>query len=366
MSFPALKSIPITYNDLDIQETLCTGNLSIVQSAIIKDGGSIVALKKYDKLLLEKSKKIEEALMEKHILARLCHPNIVRSFASFSTARNDFLVTEICERGDLWKICRGWGHPDNIVRGFVSQLACAVRYMHRAGVIHRDIKAENIFVSNDLTLKLGDFGAARDMFNSRIKASSTSSFRTCFEHFVGTPNFMAPEAIANEANDSLSDIWSLGCTIYQILVGIPPFVASSEYFTFLRVAHRDILFPPTGISESAMKFVTDILTPKREARMTLEAMLTHPFMTTDPMSDMIYSPEDTLIMKICVGASHAELIEKCMMAQSIIDPRVLRRVLWAEEWRLKSEPGAGAAALLHLNLPELEEDYAYLRTKGKV
>ena len=366
MSYPALEGLLVDVSDLTFGATLGHGSFSIVQEALMRPSCSRVAIKTYDKQTLKKHKKTEEALMERHLLSRINHPNIVRLISSLSSPTKFYLITELCVKGELWQLCRGWGHPEDLVKIFVIQVCRAMQYIHRAGIVHRDIKAENIFVSHDMTVKLGDFGTAKDVFNPSMKASTTPSFRAEFEHFVGTPNFMAPEVVANQVNDALSDIWSLGCTVYQILLGIPPFVASSQYFIFLRIEHRDVVFPSDGISQSARNFVMDMLRP-RKSRISLQAILEHPYIKMKPRSNVAYSLNENLIMKTFQSASDEELVEKFQAASfDNLDTCITNRVYWADEWRRKSKPGTGAAALLHLNLPELSEDYAYLASNCKI
>ena len=160
-----------------------------------------------------------------------------------------------------------------------SQILDAVEYMHRMGIVHRDLKAENVFLTNNgSTVKIGDFGSARDIFNPSVSgAGNSNSNGSAWAHYVGTPNFMAPEAISNEENDELSDIWSLGCLFYQVLVGIPPFIAGSEYLVFLRVRALDLQFPSAGLSADAVSLVQSIVVPARPERPSIHAIKAHNF-----------------------------------------------------------------------------------------
>ena len=96
-------------------------------------------------------------------------------------------------------------------------------------------------VDTDKSIKLVDFGTARDMFNPHIKGSGNGAKgKRVYEHFVGTPNFMAPEKIHNKDSDFLSDIFALGMIAYQLVIGYPPFVGKSEYLIFKDVLEQEI------------------------------------------------------------------------------------------------------------------------------
>ena len=102
--------------------------------------------------------------------------------------------------------------------------------------MHRDLKTENIMVDSDKRIKLVDFGTSRDMFNPHIKGSGNGAKgKRVYEHFVGTPNFMAPEKIHNKDSNFLSDIFALGVIAYQLVIGYPAFVGKSEYLIFTDV-----------------------------------------------------------------------------------------------------------------------------------
>jgi serine/threonine protein kinase len=234
---------------------------------------------------------------------------------------------------------------------YFSQILSAVSYMHRMGIVHRDIKAENIFLTRDLCqIKIGDFGTARDVFNPDITGAgnSTSGKRKTYTHFVGTPHFMAPEAIDDKENDEVSDIWSLGCLLYQMLIGIPPFVAGSQYLVFLRVKHRDLQFPEYGVPKRMQSLIDSILQVDRAIRPSVESLRSH-FPSVPQLPPL--SPTDLLIRSInrldCVLEETDRLLAEPDPPDRL---RMLRTVL---DWESKSREGAGTAMVDHLNLPEL-------------
>merc|ERR1712118_440369 len=90
-------------------------------------------------------------------------------------------------------------------------------------IVHRDLKAENVLLGECGNCKLVDFGSAKDLWNPHIKGAGTKAWKAQLEGNVGTPNFMAPEVIDNKGSDHRSDTWSLGCMLWQLLTGLPPF-----------------------------------------------------------------------------------------------------------------------------------------------
>merc|ERR1719387_3520352 len=151
---------------------------------------------------------------------------------------------EDCVGGELWDYVKGWGCYTPLAIHYLLQLINAVDYLRRAGIVHRDIKGENILVARRGVVKLIDFGTAKDLENPHIKGSGNKARQKTFEDYVGTPQFMPPEVIENKFTDFRSDTWSLGCTIYQIFCGVPPFHAASEYLIYTKIMDAELCFPP--------------------------------------------------------------------------------------------------------------------------
>ncbi|KAM6450853.1 serine/threonine-protein kinase Nek11 isoform 2-T2 [Liasis olivaceus] len=151
-----------------------------------------------------------EANLEAQLLSRLDHPAIVKFYTSFVEGESFCIITEYCEGRDLdFKIqeYKGSGKvfPESQIVEWFIQLLLGVNYLHERRILHRDLKAKNIFLKNNL-VKIGDFGVSRLLMGSCDLATT----------FIGTPFYMSPEALQHQGYDTKSDIWSLGCILYEI------------------------------------------------------------------------------------------------------------------------------------------------------
>ena len=148
------------------------------------------------------------------------HDHLVNLIHCFETTAHTFLVLEYCSQGDLYEAIRLGRGPleTEHVRAFMLQLISAVEYMHSHGLYHRDIKPENIFLNQDGSMKLGDFGLA---------TKSLWSYESC----VGSDRYMAPEqydSAGNGYSPAQADIWSIGICLLNILFSRNPFVTPTE------------------------------------------------------------------------------------------------------------------------------------------
>ena len=152
---------------------------------------------------------------EINLLQELKHPNIVLYKESFIDENQNLnIVTTFCEGGDLYqkifKSQKTYFQEKEIINALI-QLLLGLSYIHDKKIVHRDIKTKNIFIQNEHTLRIGDFGIAK-IFNSNKNSKNTN-----LNKMVGTPLYMAPECFKqNKKYSYKSDIWSLGCCIYEI------------------------------------------------------------------------------------------------------------------------------------------------------
>eukprot|EP00069_Balaena_mysticetus_P001425 bmy_15279T0 len=155
------------------------------------------------------SKEREESRREVAVLANMKHPNIVQYRESFEENGSLYIVMDYCEGGDLFKRINAQKgilfQEDQILDWFV-QICLALKHVHDRKILHRDIKSQNIFLTKDGTIQLGDFGIAR-VLNSTVEL-----VRTC----IGTPYYLSPEICENKPYNNKSDIWALGCVLYEM------------------------------------------------------------------------------------------------------------------------------------------------------
>jgi serine/threonine protein kinase len=148
-------------------------------------------------------------------------------------------VSRYCENGSLHSICKSYGKfPENLVGVYMTQILQGLQYLHDQGVIHRDIKGANILTTKDGKVKLADFGVSTSTLAGADKEAQV----------VGTPYWMAPEIIQLSGATPASDIWSLGCTVIELLEGKPPYHKLAPMPALFAIVNDDHPPLPEGVS----------------------------------------------------------------------------------------------------------------------
>ncbi|NXX92994.1 NEK11 kinase, partial [Centropus bengalensis] len=174
-----------------------------------------------------------EANLEAQLLSKLDHPAIVKFYASFVERESFCIITEYCEGGDLDFKIQEYKESGKIftqrqILDWFVQLLLGVNYMHERRILHRDLKAKNIFLKNNL-LKIGDFGVSRLLMGSCDLATT----------FTGTPYYMSPEALKHQGYNTKSDIWSLGCILYEMCCMNHAFTGHNFLSVVLKIVEGD-------------------------------------------------------------------------------------------------------------------------------
>jgi len=270
---------------INTYDSLGVGSSAKVYSAVsMYDPCIKVAIKVLDKtkLSLSVSKKQKLLVMsrnEAQLIRKLNHPNIAKFIGYYETSCCIYIVTEHCDGGELFDyiIDRPEGINEDEGKIVARQLASALSHIHNRGVMHRDVKPENILLQkkNDLSsIKLMDFGLSRAAKQS--------------QSFLGTAGYVAPEMATNSTNcgmyTSAVDMWALGVTLYAALTGYMPFDESDEGDSLARgverIQEQPILFPEEvfqGISKQCIHCLSLLLTIDPKIRMTADEMLVHPW-----------------------------------------------------------------------------------------
>ncbi|NXJ29741.1 NEK3 kinase, partial [Dicrurus megarhynchus] len=171
---------------------------------------------------------VENSRKEAVLLAKMKHPNIVAFKESFEADGHLYIVMEYCDNGDLMQKIKHQGgnlFPEDTILHWFVQMCLAVKHIHDKRVLHRDIKSKNVFLTQSGKVKLGDFGSARLLAHPMSYACT----------YVGTPYYVPPEIWESLPYNNKSDIWSLGCILYELCTLKHPFQANSWKHLILKI-----------------------------------------------------------------------------------------------------------------------------------
>lgn len=253
---------------MDQYEIVCLigeGSFGKVYKARVKGCGNIVAMKSISKKG-KTEKELRNLRSEIEILTKLNHNHIISVFDSFETETEFTLVME-CAHGELYEVLQDDKRlPVEMVQQIAKQLVQALHYLHSNRIIHRDIKPQNILVGHNGIVKLADFGFARSMsYNTMVLTS-----------IKGTPLYMAPELVQEQPYNHTADLWSLGCILYELYYGKPPFYTDKLYTLINQIVHDPVLYEGP-ISSDLKSFLKGLLTKTSSKRLNWPDLLTHPF-----------------------------------------------------------------------------------------
>lgn len=169
------------------------------------------------------------------------------------------------------------------VAAFVFKKICeSVQKLHKLGIAHRDLKPENMFFRGSEMDKviLIDFGSSEDLEQPELRKVliDDDPRRKSHVNFVGTSQYMAPECARNKEVGLPADIWSLGCILYQLLVGVPPFRGASDYLVFRRSTEARYNLVHCMIPDQAKTLIKGCLNVNPQERMSIEELLNNPFL----------------------------------------------------------------------------------------
>uniref|UniRef100_A0A8C7ZGR0 Serine/threonine-protein kinase PLK n=1 Tax=Oryzias sinensis TaxID=183150 RepID=A0A8C7ZGR0_9TELE len=199
----------------------------------------------------------------------LNHRHVVHFYHHFEDKENIYILLEYCSRKSLAHILKArkvLTEPE--VRYYLRQIVSGLKYLHEQEILHRDLKLGNFFVSESMELKVGDFGLA-----AKLEPVGNRRKTIC-----GTPNYLSPEVLNKQGHGCESDIWALGCVMYTMLLGRPPFETTNlkETYKCIREARYSL---PSSLSPQAKQLISNLLAKTPEDRPNLDHILRHDFFT---------------------------------------------------------------------------------------
>lgn len=249
-----------------LKQVIGKGSYGIVYKAINKKTEQVVAIKEVS---YDDDEELTDIMSEIDLLKNLNHINIVKYHGFIKKSHNLYIILEYCSRGSLKNaISRGKGIPELKAKVFIKQTLNGLHYLHEQGVIHRDIKAANLLLDSNSVVKLADFGVS-------TKVNTMTMAMT----LAGSLNWMAPEIIGNRGASTLSDIWSLGATVLELLTGHPPFHNLVDVNIYYAI-ENDAFIPPNSLSQDAQDFLSKCFQKNMYQRPTAAELLKDKWLTT--------------------------------------------------------------------------------------
>ena len=230
----------------------------------------ITAAKVIAKSSLIKSRSRQKLISEIKIHKALHHNNIVHFEHYFEDSENVYFLLELCQNQSLNELMKRRKTLTELeVQCYAVQIIKALKYLHSHRIIHRDLKLGNLFLTDKMELKVGDFGLA-----TKLDFEGERKRTVC-----GTPNYIAPEILDGKTGHSYEvDIWSFGVILYTLIVGKPPFETNNVKETYKRIKMNNYSFPERAIiSDSAKSLITEILVLDPMKRPTLDEILESDF-----------------------------------------------------------------------------------------
>ena len=268
-------------DEYKFHEQIGKGVMATVYRAIHAKTYEEFAIKVINKIGLY-PEEILDVLNEVKVLKLLNHPNIVKMKEFIEDTDCYYILMEFVCGGELReRIIKKKVYTEKEARNLSKNLISTVLYMHNKGVVHRDLKLDNLMLCEDHdceTIKIVDFGVATEINGKTIN-------KLC-----GTPWYISPEILRNEDHSFSVDMWSIGVIIYMLLCGRPPFCDDNQSKLFSKIKSGNYSFQPTliwdHISMEAKDLIHNLLSVDPSTRLTAAQALEHPWM---------YIPEDILM-----------------------------------------------------------------------
>ncbi|GFO42752.1 protein kinase c [Plakobranchus ocellatus] len=219
------------------------GSFGKVMLAELKENGKFFAIKALRKDIVLEDDDVECTMIEQRVLAIGCkHPFLTHLHSTFQNKSHLFFVMEYLNGGDLmFHIQLSGKFEFQRAQFYAAEITCGLQFLHRNGIIYRDLKLDNVMLDKDGHIKIADFGMCKEKIFGENKAST----------FCGTPDYIAPEIIKGHKYNASVDWWSFGVLLYEMLIGQSPFHGDDEDDLFHSILHDTPRYPHSTPREAS-------------------------------------------------------------------------------------------------------------------
>ncbi|XP_028840755.1 hormonally up-regulated neu tumor-associated kinase homolog [Denticeps clupeoides] len=257
-----------------IGQKLGEGSFAKVREGLQMQTGEKVAVKVIDKKKAKKDSYVTKNFRrEGKIQQMIRHPNITQLLDILETDNSYYLVMELCTGGNLMnQIYEKKRLDERVAQKYVRQLVMAVEHLQRAGVVHRDLKIENLLLDKQDNIKLIDFGLSN--------CNGILGYADPFSTQCGSPAYAAPELLSRKPYGPKVDVWSIGVIMYAMLTGTLPFTVEPFNLGVLhqKMVEKDMNPLPPNISSEATSLLKSLLEPDPEMRPNIHQVMSEPWL----------------------------------------------------------------------------------------
>jgi len=226
------------------------GKVLLVSKKEEPNKGKVFAMKVLNKSTIIARNEVEHTKSEKSILMKLEFPFLVKLHYSFQTPDKLYFVMDYINGGELfYHLQKEKKFSEERVRFYAAEIVAGLEYLHTAGVIYRDLKPENLLLTNEGHIVMTDFGLSKEGLHDKDDRTGT---------FCGTPEYLAPEILEGKGYGKAVDWWSFGTLLYEMLTGLPPFYSEDVQEMYTKIMSAELIIPET-MSQEAGSFLTNLL-----------------------------------------------------------------------------------------------------------